>query len=293
MPGKKDLVRANSLGLRGPDIGTKRPGQPRILVLGDSVAFGYDVAEKDALPSVLARSHLDQGILVETISAAVPGWCQRQHRLFLEKHGSSLDPDVVVVVLVLNDIPELQQGQAELEAALRSANAFTWLAEHSALAAMLRSLLGKTVAPFDRPLEGVSDLAYHPDSEAARSAMALEQNELLALARVAREQGRHLVLALVPFRFQLGDPKSDAPQRQIRAFAEEHGIPVLDLLPRLRRHAPEDVFTDNVHLSKTGNLLVAREISDWLLRRRLVGPRSRPRPAPGAETQALDGVPAA
>lgn len=37
-------VEVNALGMRGPEVGDKQPGERRVLVVGDSVVFGYGVA---------------------------------------------------------------------------------------------------------------------------------------------------------------------------------------------------------------------------------------------------------
>jgi hypothetical protein len=49
-------VRTNSLGLRGAEIpASKSAGRERILVLGDSYAFGYGVGDEDTFAAVLER----------------------------------------------------------------------------------------------------------------------------------------------------------------------------------------------------------------------------------------------
>jgi len=277
MPGDLKLVRVNSLGLRGPQIGEKGAWE-RIVLLGDSVAFGYDVVEKEAIAARLQKALFLQGLRLEVINAAIPGWCARQHRLFLETHGRALTPDVVLATVVLNDIPELQHGQAELRASLESANALNWLVRRSALAAGVRSALASSESPFARAAS-VRELAMKPDSASAREGMAMELDELAGVAAAARDLKARFGLVLLPFRFQLTTPASDAPQRRLRAFAHARGIPVLDLLPALRDHPPADVFVDQVHLSALGNEIVADRIAAWLQRRRLIGPDRRPPPA--------------
>lgn len=45
----------NIWGYRGPTVGRKQPGERRIVVLGESTAFGYGVHWYEALPAVLER----------------------------------------------------------------------------------------------------------------------------------------------------------------------------------------------------------------------------------------------
>jgi len=275
MPGDLKLVRVNSLGLRGPEIAPKGLWK-RIVLLGDSVAFGYDVAEKKALAARLRRSFSNRGVPLEVVSAAIPGWCARQHRLFLEQHGPSLRPDLVLATVVLNDLPELQKGQAELRASVESANALNWLAERSGVAVAVRQALAASDNPFERPAS-VRQLATDSDSEESQRSMALEFEELRGLAAAARAQDIPLALVILPFRFQLEEADSDGPQKQLKAFAKSEGIWTLDLLPTLRRSSPESVFLDQVHLSERGNEIVANKTAAWILRHRLIDPAGPPR----------------
>src|SRR4030095_5405262 len=52
-------------GLRGPEIGPKRPGSFRILVLGDSFAFGVGAREGETYPAQLQRILRSRGVRAE------------------------------------------------------------------------------------------------------------------------------------------------------------------------------------------------------------------------------------
>lgn len=51
----RDLVGMNAWGYRGPVVGKKQPGEWRIVVLGESTAFGYGVHWTEAWPAQLER----------------------------------------------------------------------------------------------------------------------------------------------------------------------------------------------------------------------------------------------
>ncbi|MDG2304892.1 MAG: GDSL-type esterase/lipase family protein [Candidatus Binatia bacterium] len=274
MPGDLKLVRVNSLGLRGPEISSKLDWQ-RILLLGDSVAFGYDVVEKKALPVRLQRSLLQRGLPVEVVNAAIPGWCARQHRLFLAENGAALEPNLVLATVVLNDIPELLSGQAELGASIRLANVLNWSAQRSALVTAAKNALAGTENPFARATY-LRKLTLAPDSKLAREGMAAEPAELQDLAKTAQALSVPLGLVILPFKFQLTTLNTDAPQRELMEFAREHGIPAIDLLPSLREHDADEIFLDQVHLSEFGNEIVAAQISQWLVEHTMIGPEAPP-----------------
>jgi hypothetical protein len=100
--------RVNALGLRGPEVTLWKPdGVRRVAVLGDSIAFGYWVAEKDAFPRQL-ESMLGEvrgvGPRVEVLNFGVPGYNLDQEIEQLRAKVRDFAPDVVVVAFCLNDL---------------------------------------------------------------------------------------------------------------------------------------------------------------------------------------------
>jgi lysophospholipase L1-like esterase len=57
--------------------------------------------------------------------------------------------------------------------------------------------------------------------------------------------------------------RTEPYRKQALEFASRFGIPVVDcysVFERFKGRANDDLFTDNIHLSSKGHLLVAREI---------------------------------
>jgi hypothetical protein len=85
-------VRNNSIGLR--DIEHDRGGSPRILFIGDSFTWGFDVETKDRFTEIL-RQKMPQA---DIVNAGVPGYGTDQEYLLLEKLWDVIKPDVVVLM---------------------------------------------------------------------------------------------------------------------------------------------------------------------------------------------------
>ncbi len=96
----------NSLGLRGPEPGPKAEGVTRVVLLGDSVLFGFKIADQHTVAAQLDKLASDKfgTDRFEFITVALPGWNTRDQAAFLEHHLESLAPDVLVWSLLRNDI---------------------------------------------------------------------------------------------------------------------------------------------------------------------------------------------
>lgn len=88
----------NAMGYRGPVHPHERtPGRPRLLVLGDSVAFGFGVADEETFSAGLERHGY------EVVNLAVPGYGTDQALLRLEREGLAYRPDVVLLHFCLQN----------------------------------------------------------------------------------------------------------------------------------------------------------------------------------------------
>ena len=105
-----DVYKVNSLGLRGEEIKRKKQDVTRILLVGDSMVFGWKLKDEDRLSSILNRyvsERVTNGNRVEFHTVAMPGWNVRSARAFLESHVRLLDPDLIVWWTIENDIEDV------------------------------------------------------------------------------------------------------------------------------------------------------------------------------------------
>jgi hypothetical protein len=110
----RQVLRINAQGLRGPERPyAKAPGLRRVLLLGDSFAEGYTVAEPDTVAAVLERLLCDpprgdgvpeQGSW-EVLNGGTHGWSTDQEYLFWRDEGARYRPDDVVLLFYYNDLP--------------------------------------------------------------------------------------------------------------------------------------------------------------------------------------------
>ena len=93
---------------RGPP---PEEGAARIVVLGDSVAFGYGLADDETyahrLEDFLAGTLASGAPRPAVWTVACPGWNWRSSFRYLRNHLDRLDPDVVLYVAVDNDLDDI------------------------------------------------------------------------------------------------------------------------------------------------------------------------------------------
>jgi lysophospholipase L1-like esterase len=104
-PQVRTFVRINQKGLRDREHSYERPNNTkRILVIGDSFAWGYGVEESERFSQLLETS-----LGVEIINAGVSGYSTDQELLWFRSEGVKYKPDLVVLIFTGNDIGHNQQ----------------------------------------------------------------------------------------------------------------------------------------------------------------------------------------
>jgi lysophospholipase L1-like esterase len=265
-------VSINSHGLRDREVGPPEPGTFRILVLGDSVTFGHGVAVGDTYVRQLEQRLAERQPRITVLNAGIPGWSTHQQHIFYQEHTAELAPDLVLVGFVLNDVTEIHGGLIRIDPERQAAlfRTLGWLARHSATVAAVKRAYETLRNPEQRQIREIGELATRPDNPEVQQAMELAVGELRALVALARARGHAFGLVVFPFRFQFLVEGLDAPQRRLRRFAEEEGVPFLDTLPLLRKYPAADVLQDHDHFTPLGHVVVAEALLDWLDRESLL-----------------------
>lgn len=94
-------VAISEQGLRDREYPFERtPGLRRMLVLGDSFAWGFGVEQDESLCEILERRHPGW----EIVNTGVSGWGTDQQLLFYRERGRRWQPDVVLLLFHPNDV---------------------------------------------------------------------------------------------------------------------------------------------------------------------------------------------
>ncbi len=260
----------NTDGLRDrPHPLEKPPRTFRLVFLGDSVTMGHGVAATQTYPRILQERLEREGWRVEVFNVALQGWSTRQQRLAFERLARRYQPDLVVLAVCLNDVPELQNNLS------RPAGWLAWLHRRSALVRRVVDAGGREIA-------SVEELFEQPPPRRVREGWRLFQEQVRGLRDGAASSGARLAVMVFPFRFQVA-PGAPPPvaQQQLAAVCRLEGLELLDLLPALQPQG-EAAFIDYDHLSPAGAETVAAAFAahGWIPpafdRRRLLSPGQDP-----------------
>ncbi len=252
----------NRLGLRERPIVPKAPGEFRLLFLGDSVLMGWGVPVEATfcrrLEGLLGGAL--HGSSVRTINAGVVGYNTWQEARFLAGYGDALDPDIVVLLYVPNDI-KVQRGPFDphAERSLRGKSP----------PEAIRLLLGRSwlyrlvhhVVRFHGGSGGGGEDRVGRSSEGWRVSM----DSLRSIARFCKD--RRLPFVTFVWRRKVPTTVETELLQDVSRVGKEEGFPVCDVQPWWKDVEWTEVTNSVVdsHPGIRGHEILARGMSAFLL----------------------------
>jgi lysophospholipase L1-like esterase len=243
-----------------------------VAVVGDSIAFGYWVEERDAFPRQL-EDLLGGPSRVQVLNFAVPGYGLDQYLEIVRTRVRAMDPDVVVVSFCLNDLegPMSFEYGMTLDRAARRRTLPGRLYEAATAHSRLLSWIEYRLMGFEARRIFVRARDDGPLYEqAAAEQLPFLRAHFSALATLLRPRGIPALVAVFPVFGRRFDryPHHDLEQAVVRA-AEESGLAAIDLLDCFSAYDFRDVRVDVIHPSPLGHRVAARAIRDALCSRGL------------------------
>ena len=269
------VITINAQGYRGAAVGPEpAPGRRRVVLLGDSVAFGLHVDDRETYAATVSASNSG----FEVLNLAVQGYGPGQSLLRLERLGLSLNPNVVVLGFCLaNDFAdamlptflfndkhpkpfftleqdELVRHDAHMHLGLRTRTAL-WLRDHSRL---YRFVVADSREPEGRREGRGGWLERRRLATRDREAtLALVTRLVVTMRDLAASRGAPFLVLLHPDRPRL---RAERWADEFAARLEAEGVSVVDLLKSYEARGLdfEDVATDALgHLSPPGHAATA------------------------------------
>jgi hypothetical protein len=286
-------IAVNGAGFRDEqELGPKPANERRILLLGDSLVLSVQVPFSQTFGELL-EARLNQraaSVHYRVVNAGVQGYGPVEELLYFKKIVATVQPDlVIVVVFVGNDAEEAVRSAPKLRPdapdtpSLRTR--LRRLVRRSMVLQIVRlrvvsatERFTPTIAPPEPPLQSYAAAPAPRIGEG----LAISRTCLDDINKLAATVGARTAIVLMPARFQVDDGDygrlvesvtsaggalvRDAATDRFRAALAPLNLPLLDVLPDMRRTlpGPDLFFQQKVHLTTHGHEVVAASLDRFV-----------------------------
>lgn len=279
-------VNINSLGLRNPEIGEKT--KDRILILGDSVVWGFGVEDDETFPYLLNEMLYDY----EVVNAGVSAYSTKQELDYLKRDGIKLNPDIVILGfyvgndfidnLVRKENSSVKQEAswfAKTKAKIReNYKTYPFFMDNLKKIYIIRSFLVKT---------GLANNEEYYQYQVYRKEYPPELTEgteitfeyISEINSFCKERNIEFILLLIPSRYQAYDEawqflldynhfndnehEKKKPNKLLVNFANGENITYIDLLNDLQDQEEQFYLENDVaHFNPEGHKFIAKKLSE-------------------------------
>jgi lysophospholipase L1-like esterase len=259
-------MQTNASGLRDAPVEPQKEGTLRILSLGESTTWGHGVDAQQTYTEQLAAMLNKPERPVDAINAGVPAWSLWQSRLFLEQQLDTLQPDLVLLYHLQNDLLPRGAGNPRDPFQVRLTDRQLSDARRP-LAPLMKSLAQSRLRQwlwfeFLNPLL----LGGTPDPNARDITRVPDADRKQALADIAgwcMERG----IVLVVLRPVYGRDNYGIDTLLEEATPKAHGIEFLDLRRlKMEQNVPDTGFfqLDDAHPTPAGHRWIAEQLAAFL-----------------------------
>jgi hypothetical protein len=222
-------VAISSQGLRDREFAmAPPPGRTRILMLGDSLAFGWGVPQDKTSSKLLEHRLLEAGHDVEVINTGVGNYNTEMEVAYFLERGAKLQPHYVVLNYFINDAEPTPRDRSNV--LTRNLRALVYFASRADMALRL------------------ANVGEHKDWRSYYAGLYDEagvrrvSDAIGRLAEYCRRNGIELLVANQP---ELRDPGNYAftqVEEVVERIAARHKAGYLNLRPSVRELPPESLW---------------------------------------------------
>jgi hypothetical protein len=252
---------------------------PRVMVLGDSFAFGAGVRADASFPALLQRA---AGNELEVHNLGVPGWGIDQMYLAYRQYGNVIQPAHVILAFVDDDVSRVLESYRPAEGLDKPSFAIegtTLVARGPATTSerLLNKLSGRSA------LLGLIAREFH----LAREGRPIVRQIFHEMVSETRSRGQRLSIVRIPTRIRTiasatrvpAIPTANRCWNDFRDVFEGTDVVYIDPSEEAQKHRDweAELFLSDGHLSEAGHEFIARQIIARTFKR---GPESWDRAVP-------------
>lgn len=247
-------VEINSQGLRDDDTDAAAGESTRVMMLGDSIVFGWGVEKDKRMSEVIERNLTGQRFgLIETINTGVGNYNTSMEVAYFLRKGKQYDPDIVVLNYFINDAEPTPVYEK-----------VSWIARHS----YAYAVLGGAWDGLKRRLLGAADWRAYYNGLYAEDAAGWRQAQesIRRLAAYCQANDIRLILAVIPELRELRPYPFEDVTEKLRTLASSHGVEFVDLLPAVRDEKPQSLWVTepDPHPNARAHGLMGRYLSEYI-----------------------------
>jgi len=268
---RSEKVNINSRGFRGEELPPDCDERFKIVVVGESTVFGWDVADEESFPAQLGRylaSRAPDSVCV--VNAGVPSYTSAQTLIYLRDLVVDLKPDLVLIDIMWNDIwySSIKNWFPEMLVLRRPKPWRLFLLRRSGLYTALALRADGDGGDVDIFNEAALEYYEHNLGEMVSACQAAGVS--VALVR-APFDASHIDDAQSPIPGQRHFSKPFIVELQkrytdaMRRVSAAHGVPLLDHKVSGEHLGQNALFGDPVHPTAQGNRLIAEDLGTYIL----------------------------
>ena len=276
---KDRSIQTNSHGLRDRERSWIKPmGIKRLLGIGDSFTFGYQVDLKDSYLKQLESRLNGSKKQWDVINAGVSGYNMWQYLAYFENFGYRYDPDLVTIGLFFDDFygdPSFEEEKTDTQRfrSLSDISLVNFIRNSTELLQnRYRYLLGASW------LKSIGDRRNHIlnsknhlllSGKADPELYQKFESRLKKFVNIAKKHGVPVLVLLIPDAVQLHHPELKIVNSMIKNVCLKHEAEYLDMTPYFEKiNDPETLYLlpHDAHTSPFGHRIIAREIEKKIKR---------------------------
>jgi lysophospholipase L1-like esterase len=253
----------NSMGFRGTDKNFEKQNSIiRIAFLGDSFTLGIGVKDEDTLSEKFKKALLQRYGNIETLNFGLSGSSTSDQIKLLEEYVISFKPDVVVIVLFLNDA--MRTGTIRY---LSRANVFSKIRKYSFFINGLIGNIEKIILQkkmIHHYLEGYTEVSAGWEEVKA----GIRKGKFLS-----EQNGFQFMVVLYPVLFNLSERYPFRTiHEKIDSFCKLLSIPFLDLFKvfKGKKDSKLWVHPTDQHPNEVAHQIAGLELSKYFVKQKLI-----------------------
>ncbi len=253
-------VTTDSHGFRNDETPiNKKTGQFRIMVIGDSTAFGWPLDDRENFSYQLEKNlkRTLPGKDLRVINAAVSGYSSWQGKILLEEKGWNFKPDLLIIAFNNDPFIDIAEDKDRLPSGRNLAlkkNIYK-----SALYLSMKQLF------FHSRINPEDDLIIPPGKGKARVSPHDLKKIYTDMLSEAGKRGVKVMVVSLPLRGRAKEFPGVAPYREImKKTAKENGALFIDLMKEWNNSISGVLFADDIHPDAKGHKIIADLLSETI-----------------------------